>query len=123
MTSPVEAARVRVENATRQLKAIFARDLTLDDLASAVTLADELLSAVTFLYDGCYEACRSRRTIGRLKTERPISRDLKRCEAPDCGQYIDLSDSPRPGARRFHKACEERMRKRRQRAKTKETDQ
>ncbi len=36
---------------------------------------------------------------------------MKKCEAKDCGQYMDVTDSARPGARRMHSRCEERIRK------------
>lgn len=39
-------------------------------------------------------------------------RKLKKCEALDCGQYLDVTDFKRPGAHRMHHACEERLRKR-----------
>ena len=42
-------------------------------------------------------------------------RKAKKCEAPDCGLLMDVTDSPRPGARRMHPKCEERLRKRRYR--------
>jgi hypothetical protein len=42
-------------------------------------------------------------------------RKLIRCEAPDCGQYVDVTDSAHPNARRMHDRCEERLRKRRSR--------
>jgi hypothetical protein len=42
---------------------------------------------------------------------------LKRCEAPDCGLYMNVTDCARPGARRMHNSCRERWAKRRQRTK------
>jgi len=42
-------------------------------------------------------------------------RKLKKCEAPDCARYMDVTGSPRPGACRMHSSCEERWRKRRYR--------
>jgi hypothetical protein len=41
-------------------------------------------------------------------------RKLKRCEADDCrlGGYMDVTDSERPGARRMHPTCAERLKKR-----------
>ena len=37
---------------------------------------------------------------------------LKKCEAQDCPRkYMDVTDSKRPGARRMHDTCEERLRK------------
>jgi hypothetical protein len=45
-------------------------------------------------------------------------RTVKRCEAPDCPMpLMDVTNSKRPGARRMHEQCQERMRKRRWRAK------
>jgi hypothetical protein len=44
---------------------------------------------------------------------------LKKCEAPDCGLYMDVTDSPRPGAKKMHSRCEERLRKRRYRERNK----
>jgi hypothetical protein len=40
-------------------------------------------------------------------------RKLKRCEASDCGKYMDVTHSQHPKARRMHKTCAERLRKRR----------
>lgn len=42
-------------------------------------------------------------------------RKAKKCEAPDCGLLMDVTDSPRPGAKRMHQRCEERLRKQRYR--------
>jgi len=43
-------------------------------------------------------------------------RKLKKCAAPDCPHpYMDVTDSPRPAAKRMHRRCEERLRKRRYR--------
>jgi hypothetical protein len=42
-------------------------------------------------------------------------RRVKRCEAPDCARYMDVTGSKRPGARRFHPQCEERFKKQRYR--------
>ena len=44
-------------------------------------------------------------------------RKVKQCEAPDCGRYMDVTNSKRPGARRMHPKCEERIKKRRHREK------
>lgn len=49
-------------------------------------------------------------------------RRVKKCEAPDCGAYMDVTDSPRPGARRMHKHCEERLKKRRYRENKRKGD-
>jgi hypothetical protein len=38
-------------------------------------------------------------------------RKIKKCEAPDCQLYMDVTGSKRPGARRMHRTCEERLRK------------
>jgi hypothetical protein len=44
-------------------------------------------------------------------------RKLKRCEASDCklGGYMDVTNSERPGARRMHPTCAERLKKRKYR--------
>ena len=39
-------------------------------------------------------------------------RIVKKCEAPDCGRYMDVTSSARPSARRMHPWCSERLRKR-----------
>jgi hypothetical protein len=44
-------------------------------------------------------------------------RKVKRCEAPDCGRYMDVTESMRPGARRMHESCMERLKKQRYRDK------
>jgi len=49
-------------------------------------------------------------------------RRVKKCEAPDCGAYMDVTDSPRPGAKRMHKRCEERLKKRRYRENKRKGD-
>lgn len=48
-------------------------------------------------------------------------RKLKKCEAPDCDQYMDVTDSPRPASRRMHAHCEERIKKKRYRERQKAT--
>lgn len=40
---------------------------------------------------------------------------VKKCAAPDCGRYMDVTSSPRPGACRMHPHCEERLKKKRYR--------
>ena len=42
-------------------------------------------------------------------------RVVKKCQAPDCGGYMDVTTSQHPGARRMHPWCAERLRKRRYR--------
>jgi hypothetical protein len=39
------------------------------------------------------------------------NRRLKKCEAQDCGQYLDVTGFDRPGAHKMHRNCEERLRK------------
>ena len=48
-------------------------------------------------------------------------RKVKKCEAPDCGRYMDVSISPRPGACRMHPRCEERLKKKRYRDRKKKS--
>jgi hypothetical protein len=45
-------------------------------------------------------------------------RKVKKCEAPDCGLYMDVTTSKHPAARRMHSQCEERLKKRRYRQRT-----
>jgi hypothetical protein len=47
-------------------------------------------------------------------------RKMKRCAARDCGKYMDVTKSERPGARRMHSRCEERIRKQNYRKRKKE---
>jgi hypothetical protein len=51
-------------------------------------------------------------------------RKLKKCEAVDCrlGGYMDVTDSDRPGARRMHSTCAERLKKRQNRINRKERE-
>jgi hypothetical protein len=42
-------------------------------------------------------------------------RKVKKCAAPDCGQYMDVTASKRPAARQMHPNCEERVKKQRYR--------
>jgi hypothetical protein len=49
------------------------------------------------------------------------NRKLKKCEAPDCRQYIDVTKSGHPKARRMHDSCAERWRKRRYRDRRRQT--
>jgi hypothetical protein len=44
-------------------------------------------------------------------------RKVKKCEAPDCGRYMDVTSSSRPGGRRMHESCSERLKKQRYRKK------
>jgi hypothetical protein len=46
-------------------------------------------------------------------------RIVKKCEAPDCGRYMDVTMSQHPSACRMHSWCAERLRKRRYRARQK----
>jgi hypothetical protein len=49
-------------------------------------------------------------------------RRVTKCEAPDCGRYMDVTTSPHPGACRMHSWCAERWRKRRYREKQRNND-
>jgi hypothetical protein len=44
-------------------------------------------------------------------------RKVKKCAAPDCGLYMDVTTSKHPAARRMHPHCEERLKKRRYRGR------
>jgi hypothetical protein len=47
-------------------------------------------------------------------------RTIRRCEAPDCGKWMDISDVARKGSKRMHDRCSLRLRMRRYRDKGKD---
>ena len=59
-------ALVRAESALKELNGIFKKGrLDLESLATAVTAANVLFSAVGLMYDTCYEACHDSGIINR----------------------------------------------------------
>jgi hypothetical protein len=50
------------------------------------------------------------------------SRTIRRCEAPDCQRWMDISDTARKGAKRLHDRCSTRLRMQRYRQKINGTE-
>jgi hypothetical protein len=61
----MEQAKTRIHNALDELAPLSKRSLMLDDLAKAIINADELLSALSFMYDRLYDGNASLGIIGR----------------------------------------------------------